>query len=594
MHYQNITKLLLVILLQSSIIFQVEANMNLTPEQTREKFTKIANAYEKAYFERHPELALYWGYADVVQDRFMDRSQEGLLAWQKAEDKFLADLNELEPHKLTSRADYKTYQLLKEMLESDKNIRVCRDELWNVSPMVRGALHNVLSYVAEKQPVGTEEYRRLALTRWQTVNTLVEDEIRNLRLGLKEGYSAPKVAVERAVKQLKIILNTPIEQSPFFVLAKRDDDVKFKKQIAKLIENEINPALKKYADFLEKDYYQKARDKIGVSENPNGVQCYQAKIRKNTTLNISPEEIYQFGVTHMETLYKEVAEIGIREFGISDMSSVYKEAKNRTKRFFNTEEDIVKYNELALERAKIKAPLWFNKIPEAPGLIKPYPLHRAQTGAPGEYHPPSKELLRPGIFYINTYEPQNKNRVDQEAVLFHELIPGHHFQFSLAMEDTSTNPLDKYIWNSAFLEGWALYTERLADEMGLYSDNISRIGMLSGESFRTARLVVDPGIHVMNWSRQKAKDYLLAHTAMDEHIVDAEIDRYIMMPGQATSYMLGRREIDNLRALAKVKLDDQFDIREFHDQVICNGSLTLGMLDSYIRKWIDSKKNKEH
>ncbi len=556
-------------------------------DTTKVKLREIASTYEKALFERNPELALYWGRADAAYDRFMDRSLAALQKWHQTEDKLLQELNALNMAPLKGSAEFLTYQLLKQTLQNDKEARVCKEELWNVSPML--GWHNLTAMIAEKQPVGTPALREAAFKRWGTFSEVTDIEIANLKHGLKDGYSAPKPVVKRVLNQLAIITKTPIEESPYFVFAKKDGDATFKNNMAQLIETNIIPALKRYAAFLETEYLPKARDKVGVSALPNGEQCYKAKVLKETTLNIPAQAIFDYGQNHMQQIIREVSDIGQKEFGIQDITDVFFHAKEKTRHSFRSEKEILDYNEAALQRAKLKTPAWFDKLPKAEGILKPYPLHRAQTGASGEYHPPSDDGKNPGIFYINTYQPENKNRLDQEATLFHELIPGHHYQISMVLEDKDQLSLNKYLWNAGYGEGWALYTERLADEMGLYSDNISRLGMLSNEALRSARLVVDPGLHMMNWTREQAIDYLKKHTAMEDNIIEAEVDRYIMLPGQATSYMLGKREIENLRTDAKSKLGKKFDIRQFHNQVLKNGTVTLPMLRSQVEEWIQAE-----
>lgn len=562
--------------------FSVLAHMK-SPYQ--DEIFELASSYEKAYFNQFPELGMYWGRTDIAQDKFSDHSLAALHSWQTTEDKFLSALNKI-PAKQLQGSALISYQLLKESLENHQAIRICHDELWNIDPL--WGWHNMLAAVAEKQPVTTQQDRHNALKRWQTVDRIVDDEIHNLRLGLEQGYVAPKPAVERVINQLGIILDTSVEKSPYYEFATRSDDEAFKKQMAQIVSKQIHPALSRYCEFLKNEYLPKARSTIAVSALPGNISCYEAKLKQETTLSISPDEIYHFGLAHMEKLKKEVAEIGQREFGQTDMATVFRMAKNDPKNAFKSEAEMLAYNEQALMRAYEKAPSWFDLVPKAKGTLKPYPLHRAKTGAAGEYHPPSDDGKRPGIFYINTYEPEKKNRIDQEATLFHELIPGHHFQVSLAIEDKSHHSLNKYLWNSGFGEGWALYTERLADEMGLYRDDISRLGMLSNEALRTARLVVDPGIHAKNWTRDQAIEYLQKHTALENHIIEAEVDRYIMMPGQATSYMLGKREIETLRAKANSRLGNRFDIREYHNQVLKQGAVTLPMLRAQIDSWLDS------
>ncbi len=563
------------------------APMKSPDNQTKSKLREITANYEKALFDRNPELALYWGRADAAHDRFMDRSLSAIERWQQVEDQILNDLNGLPLEPLKDSTEFLSYQLLKQTIENDKQARVCKEELWNVNPMV--GWQNMSAMIADKQPVGTPELRALALKRWRTFNEVTEIEIANLKHGLNEGYSAPKPVVKRVLNQLAIITKAPIEESPYFVFAKKDGDPAFKKEMAKIIEKEINPSLVRFASYLETEYLPKARDKVGVSALPRGEQCYKSKIIQETTLDVPAQAIFDYGQEHMQQIQREVGVIGQRVFGKQEMTEVFRLAKDKTRHSFHCEKDILDYNQAALQRAKDKSPAWFDKMPKAEGTIKPYPLHRAQTGASGEYHPPSDDGKNPGIFYINTYHPESKSRLDQEATLFHELIPGHHFQIAIVLEDKDQLSVNKYLWNAGYGEGWALYTERLADEMGLYSDDFSRLGMLSNEALRSARLVVDPGLHVMNWTREQAVDYLKKHTVLEDNIIEAEVDRYIMLPGQATSYMLGKREIENLRKDAKSKLGNKFDIRQYHNQVLKNGTVTLPMLRSQIQAWIQTQ-----
>lgn len=550
--------------------------------------TLLADQYEKEWFETFPEGGAFWGRSDVPQDRFRDHSKQAIFAWQKREDDYLAALNQLDEKELKGSTFFITYQLLKQTLENSIAARVCNTWQWDVNPMA--GWHTITTRVAEKQLIGTAAYRTAALKRWKTFPRVVDAELENLKEGLRQGYSAPKPAVSRVITQIQYILQSKIEDSPYYDFARRDGDPLFKQQVGKLIETIINPALQRYVDYLKKDYLPMARVEIGVSALPNGVACYQAKIKETTTLDISANEIYNVGLQHMKTINQEVLVIGKKIFGMENMADIFHEAKYRKGYFFASEQAILDYDLAALDRVKAKLPAWFGILPKAEGIIQPYPAYQAKTGAGGEYIPLSLDGTRPGIFYINADNPTQKSRVDQEATLFHELIPGHHLQVALSYEDNTHHSLDKYLWNSGFGEGWALYAERVAEEMGVYSDDISRLGMLSNEALRSARLVIDPGIHVKHWTREEAVSYLKQHTTMSDAIIEGEIDRYIMNPGQATAYMLGKRQIETLRRLAEAQLKDNFDIRSFHDHVLKNGTVTLPMLADQIHEWLAEKK----
>ena len=566
-------------------------NLNATINSMSEQFSRLAADYEKSLFDYSPELGIFWGRAGVALDRFTDYSLTATMAWQAQEEQFLIALNALDEQELKHTSQYATYLLFKETLENKKASRLCKEELWSVDPTF--GWHNKLAIVAEKQPVGTTEYRQLALSRWRSFASVVDTQIVNLKTGLSLGYSAPKPAVIRVLTQLKLMTGARVEESPFFVFAKRDSDELFKEQIRELILQEINPALKKYQDYLENEYLLAARSEVGVWAIPEGEQCYQNKIREYTTLEISPQEIHQLGLAKMEKLTEEIADIGMKKYGTKDMATIFQRAQEESLHAFSTEQDLLDYNFAALNRAKAKVKDWFDLMPKAEGTIKPFPLHRAKTGASGEYHPPSEDGKEPGVFFINTFEAEKRSRIDKEATLFHELVPGHHFQIALVYEDKAIPHLNRYLWNSGFGEGWALYAERLADEMGLYCDDISRLGMLSNEALRAARLVVDTGMHALHWRREQAIDYLVQHTALDPNLIEGEVDRYLMMPGQATSYMLGKTMIEDLREMAKKRLGSAFDIRQFHNQVLKNGVVSLTMLRQQIKNWLHDWQSEE-
>ncbi|MBX9702611.1 MAG: DUF885 domain-containing protein [Silvanigrellaceae bacterium] len=554
------------------------------------QFSVIAKNYETSLFDYSPELGLFWGKMDVDNSRFTDYSPQALAQWQKQEDDFLQTLTQIDENALIGTSSYYTFLLFKEMLENKQASRICREELWEVNPV--WGWHNKMAIVAEKQPVGSPEYRQIALKRWNTFAKVTDNQIENLKTGLNLGYNAPKPAVDRVITQLTIVLQTPIEDSPYFSLAKRDNDAAFKETVKTLITQTINPSLQKYRDYLVTDYLPQARASIGVSALPHGKQCYLAKIKQETTLTISPQAIHELGLQHMRTVTQEIAAIGLKQYGTSDIQEIFKLASKDPANYFDSEKSLLDYNLKALQKAKAEASNWFGQLPIADGTVEPYPLYRAITGASGEYHPPSQDGTKPGVFFINTYKPQKRNRMDQEATLFHELIPGHHLQIALSHENKSLPDLNKYLWNSGFGEGWGLYAERLADEMGLYQDDISKLGMLSNESMRTARLVVDTGIHMMGWPREKAVRYLTEHTALAPYIIEGEVDRYIMMPAQATAYMLGKQEIEQLRRLAQKTLGSRFDIREFHNEVITHGVFSLPLLRKHIETWISIMHSK--
>jgi uncharacterized protein (DUF885 family) len=321
-----------------------------------------------------------------------------------------------------------------------------------------------------------------------------------------------------------------------------------------------------------------------VSANPQGAACYQASIRSWSSTRRTPQDVHDVGRREMERLLAEMKAIGRRSFGTDDVPTLMRRLRTDTQYHFKSREDLLAYSRAALARARAAAPRAFNVMPKADVSIEPYPAFRERS-APGEYNPPSEDGSRPGLFYISAYDAAKKSRAEDESTAFHETIPGHHFQIALAVENRKVHPISRYFINSGFAEGWGLYAERLADEMGLYSGDLDRLGMLSSQAWRAGRLVVDTGLHALGWTREQAIDYLMQISPQPREAVAAEVDRYIIMPGQATAYMLGRLEIQAAREEAQKRMGDRFDLKAFHDRVLEDGGVPLAYLREKIAAW---------
>jgi uncharacterized protein (DUF885 family) len=280
--------------------------------------------------------------------------------------------------------------------------------------------------------------------------------------------------------------------------------------------------------------------------------------------------------------------IGARSFGMSDVPKLLQQARTDRRYLFKGPDDLIARSQAALARAKARIHDWFGLLPKADVVIERYPKFREKNG-PNEYNPPAEDGSRPAVFFINAYEAEKKSRVEAESTAFHETIPGHHLQGAIAMERKSIHPIGRYLGNAGYQEGWALYAERLADEMKLFSTDLDRLGMLSSQALRAVRLVVDSGIHTRGWTRQQAIDYMLAHTAEDRADVVSEVDRYIIYPGQATAYMLGKLEISRARADAQQAMGAKFDLKQFHDRVLEDGAIPVRFLHRKINTWAQTK-----
>jgi uncharacterized protein (DUF885 family) len=548
----------------------------------------LADEYMAAFLQRNPEAATQYGIPGVRNDRLFDNSAAAQRTWEAREDAWLARISAIDAGALAGRPEWVTQGFLRETLEASRQARVCRPELWPVSQMT--GWQTLYPYLATIQPVGSDSARRELLARWRSIPRYLDTEVANLREGLRLGYSSPRLNVRRALGQIDGLLATPVKESPFYNPALRDSTPAFRAELERVVANEIDPAIRRYRDFVAGEYLARAREEPGVGANPNGRECYRASVRLFTTMDLTPEQVHRVGLEQMARIDAEMKQIAERSFHTADVPALLTTFRTDPQYMFKTRQEIVDHARAAIGRAKAAVPQWFGTVPKADVVVEPYPAFQEASAPGGEYVNASDDGTRPGMYRINTYQPEKQSRVGLESTAFHETIPGHHLQGSIAQERTGAHPVTRFLYNSGYVEGWGLYAERLADEMGLFSSDLDRMGLLSNEALRAARMVVDPGMHALGWTRQQAIDYMLAHTAESRGSVETEVDRYIVLPGQATAYMTGRQEIMRLREQARAELGAGFDIREFHDQVLGDGSLTLPMLRQKIERWIARKK----
>ncbi len=545
----------------------------------------LADTYVDEYFERFPQAATSEGIANARHDLLNDISTEARARWEQKEDDWLQALQEFDGRLLAGRPEGLTLAFLKSRLEQSVGRRVCKMALWNVSPTFTGWQAN-LTFLASIQPVATAEERATALKRFGTLSRYVDQEIENLRHGLEQGYSAPRNNVQAVLRQMDALLAAPVAASPFMQLARSGPD-DFRRELQTLIESDIRPAFARYRDFLRSEYLPRARQTVGVSANPDGAACYRAAVRYWATFDIGADEIHETGVRQMVIIENEMRVIGERSFGVSEPTLLMNTVR-KPPYLFSSREEIIGYVEAAVDRSQQAVGDWFGITPQARVVVEPYPEWQERSAPGAEYQSPSDDGTRPGIYRVNTYEPTKRSRAGIESTAFHEAYPGHHLQIAIAKERKDLHPVQRYFGPSGFSEGWALYAERLSDEMGLFSDDVDRVGLLSNEALRAARLVVDSGMHALGWTREQAASYLETHTAESRASVEAEIDRYIAVPGQATSYMLGNLEIRKLRRLAEDRLQGRFSIKDFHDRILEDGGMPLAVLRDRIEAWLDS------
>jgi uncharacterized protein (DUF885 family) len=550
---------------------------------------QLADTYLAAYFERHPDEATLDGVANGPHDRLPDNSPAALARWQQREDAWLAQLRRINSRRFEDRPEAVAYGIMRDAIEGSIATRICRFELWSVAHTGGGWLSTITS-LATLQPVGSDTARRQTLARWRAVPGYIATEMANHREGLRQGFTAPRHNVELAVREIDALLATPLQQSVLYDPARRDSTPAFQAELAQIIEAQIIPAMRGYRDFLANEYLGRARTEIGVSANPHGLECYRASIRAATGLTLSPDSIHRLGVAIVAELEDSMRVVAMRSFRTSDVAALLERLRRDTSFTFHTREEMLDGARAALERARNAIPRWFGRLPRALVIVEPYPAFREQQSV-GEWNPPAEDGSRPGIYYLSTFDPRHKSRADLEPLSFHETIPGHHLQGTIALERGDTIPaIARYFWSPGTGEGWAEYAEQLADEMGLYSSDTARFGMLADLTLSAALLVVDTGIHAFAWTRTEAIDYLREHTHVSLLRAEVGVNRYPVWPAQGLSYALGRLEIRRLRDAAQRRLRGRFDIRAFHDHLLENGAVPLPMLGGAIERWIDASR----
>lgn len=548
----------------------------------------LADRYVKEYFDAFPYQAVTSGAPDTHPDQLVDHSLPALDSWQKREDAMLSELRAINVTPLEGRAEALTYKFLQNQLESSQRARVCHMELWNVSPTYTGWQAD-FALAAGSQATATDDDRRNAVARYANLPKYLDDEIANLKEGLKMKYSAPKNNVQSVIAQMDAMLAAPVSDSPFVQMATKDAPASFRQQLEQLETQKIRPAIQRYRNFLKDTYLPAARTAVGVDANPNGGSCYDAAVRLYATVPMKPGDINDLGRSQMETIQAQMREIGARSFGTADPIELMKKVSTDPKYKFKSRQELIKFAESAVERARLALPKAFGRLPKAPVIVEPYPAYLEKSAPGGQAIPPTADG-KPGKYMINAYNATDQTRVGAESTAFHETYPGHHLQGAIALEREGLHPISRYFFLSGFGEGWALYAEHLSVEMGLYSSDLDRLGELSNEALRAARLVVDSGMHGLGMTRVAALDYLMTHTAGTADAASAEIDRYIAVPGQATAYMIGNLEIQRLRAQAEKALGPKFDLKAFHDLLLADGTMPLWVLRDKVERWVAKAK----
>jgi len=537
---------------------------------------------------------------EIGDRRFDDRMPDLTPA---AHDREMARLRDLrarvaavDTHKL-SRADQVTLGLLLGEIDADLARGDCHLDEWSVDP--RDGPQVAYLQLAELQAVTTPTDAHKMAARWRLMGPAIDEESANLRRGLAAGKVATREAVTHVIAQLDQLLAKPDTDWPLRAPASAahtgpgwtDQERRwFGSALDAAIAQSIRPAFQRYRKVLADEIQPRALDDqhVGLLNLPGGAACYPRLIQVHTSLPLSADEIHKFGLAEIERLHGEVSRLGDQIFHTTDFSEIRRRLQSDPALFFKTRDEVEAKAVAALARSTAAMPQFLGRLPRTPCIVKRIASYEEADSPIAYYRPPAIDGSRPGAYYVNTSEPTTRPRYEAETLAFHESIPGHHVQIAIAQELTGLPEFRKHIGVTAFVEGWGFYAEGVADELGLYSGPLDRLGMLSFALWRAGRLVVDTGMHAYGWSRQKAIDYLEANTIIAHNNVVTEVDRYIGWPAQALAYKIGQREIRSLRVEAERRLGARFDRRAFHDVVLGSGAVSLPVLRAQISSWLES------
>ncbi len=571
------------------------------PAEAARKFRTYLEEDWKRWMAEYPETATAVGYP-AQNRRWTDDSTQGIEKRKQHLHESLARLKTFLRDALPANEQL-NYDLYRELLETAEEGLKYGDEpnplrnvvprnLWMPVLQIGGIQQEAASTIASMPHLSASDYEDI-LARLETLPKAVDQQIALLQEGLKSGYTPPKIALRDVPKQiaglvppdpLASALLQPFHEFPGgFPEAER---ARLTERAKTIYASAVAPAFQRLHDFFTQSYLPACRETIAAAALPDGVQTYAFRVRWQTTTNLTPQQIHEIGLVEVKRIRAEMDKV-IASTGFSGSFHDFTEFLRTDPRFYyDKAEDLVNGYRIIAKKADPQLAHLFGKLPRLPYGVTPIPEFKAPSQTTAYYEPGAPSAGRPGQYFVNTYNLHARPKWEMEALSMHEAVPGHHIQIALAQELGGAPEFRKHVGYSAFVEGWALYAESLGEEMGFYTDPYSKFGQLTYEMWRAVRLVVDTGMHAMGWTRQQAIDFFRENTGKTDQDITVEVDRYIVWPGQALAYKIGQMKIRELRREAEAKLGAKFDVRKFHDAVLEQGAVPLGLLEKHMEGWI--------
>jgi uncharacterized protein (DUF885 family) len=552
----------------------------------------LFHEYWEAYLKVNPETASEVG-DPRYNDKISDYSVSAYNDWLAQEQRFLLQLAAIDPDGLTDQEKLSRDLLLRDLTEDQE---ASEFKEWEMPVNQMDGIQTEYPQLVALLSFNTVKDYDDWIARLHAIPHAFEQVTTNMSIGVDDHRVPPTSLLEKSLDQVNDLAGQKPEDSPFALPLKKfpasipaADQERIKTEMLAAIAKEVLPAYSRFARYLKVSYIPAGRSDPGIWALPDGAKYYEFLIRRTTTTNLTADQIHQIGLEQVEK--DEAAMLAIaQKLGFKDLASFHASLAADPKMKASSADALIAAYKGYLEPMKARLPQLFGRLPKAPFEVVPVPDYMAKTAPPAYYQEGTPDGSRPGRLFIDTYNATDRNLYGVESVAYHEGIPGHHLQISIAQELTGIPEFRKFERYTAYTEGWGLYAEQLGKDVGFYQDPYSDYGRLQADIWRAIRLVVDTGVHHDHWTRQQMVDYFHNHSAIDETSVQSEVDRYIAWPSQALAYKVGQLKILELRARAQKALGDKFDIRAFHDQVLDSGALPLDVLDSRIDAWIAAQK----
>jgi len=562
---------------------------------TNNELQQLSSDFFQNSLDSSPTSAIMRGYKQYF-DQIEEMNDETFEKETKKVNNFISRLENINSDSLSNREKV-THGMLEFALSSNKDSLL--DRSWEFGAGVSGFTGFLIDY-NQQMFVPDSESADMLLKRLELYKRLYTQIAEVQKIGLNNNRVATERNLLRTIDQLENYLGSSLEEDPLLLINFSPEISEsfisdWKEKAKKIIDANIRPTVLAYLEQLKTEHIPKGRtdEHSGIMWIEGGEEAYLRALRKYTGhKDITVEEVHNVGLSEIDRLKREFFEIGKNVFpGVSTPEEVLQKMQTEPSMRYESKEQMLQLAVDTIERAYKPLGEWFTVFPKSPCKVLPVPAESEQHAPPAYYYPPLPDGSRDGTYFLNTYKAETKSIFEAESVAFHEAIPGHHLDRTIAVELQDVPDFQKYVASTAFVEGWGLYSEQLANEMGLYSNDVQQLGRLGNDAWRACRLVLDTGMHGMGWSRDKAIKFFKENSPIEAINAEIETDRYIAWPGQACSYKMGQLKIEELRRKAENQLGDKFDIRYFHDEVLCDGGITLPILENKIDTFIAKYKS---